>query len=77
MDTQSMDNLVKALSVAASVVVIASGAHYLWTAHKADLEIKCHSDIVVRAARKLMEEGGTNAHYRDAMKMCIDRGYPL
>ena len=73
-----MDRLVKALCVAAGVVVIASGTHYLWSAYQADRLMKCRGDIVVREALKCIASGACKEFdYMESMTLCLKRGYPL
>lgn len=73
-----MDNFAKGMTVAAALVVIAAGSHYLWKAAKFGVADKCKQDALVLRKNSYGFQYGVRApEYLEAMQACIDRGYPI
>ena len=70
-----MDKITKNMTIAAAVVIIASGSHYLWNAHRTDLANRCKQDGIVQAFLSV-GLGPETSNYADAIQLCFDRGYP-
>lgn len=70
-----MDNFTKNITIAAAVVIIVVGSHYLWNAYRAELANRCKQDDMVQTFLGA-GLGPETSDYAAAIQLCINRGYP-